>query len=329
MAETLPAFRPGSRSDRPARDITSFVRHLTRVLTRLAGLFLCASLTGASCGQSALGLLPGVVNDPGNLSLRRAILRFGTERMCAEMSKRSMPLRLHPEDPAIGRFFATQCATAELASGDLAVQFSGFGYVWTNLTGRITFEASGAIQYDTDFLMDGSTMYVYFRQRQTSSSTFNTRVVERPQASLLAALPFGGGRDLGSSVGGQILKSEIAKGFTVVRSSGGSAEFGLGVVERGQHPSLTPFRVTDSGKPILANDRSELHQNQRDFVGPAAPLLDEAVTAGGVFKRTLSVPPGLYYLVVDNTPNAGRTQPPNVAGDDRAAMVSYGIALDP
>jgi len=59
------------------------------------------------------------------------------------------------------------------------------------------------------------------------------------------------------------------------------------------------------------------------------PLLDEAVPAGAVFKRTLAVPAGSYYLVLDNTATAGRTMPPKIAGDDRAANVSYGIALDP
>ncbi len=341
-------------------------------------MFLSAATMGASCGQSVLGLMPGVVNDPGNRSLRHEILKYGTGRMCIEMQKRSMPLRLNPEDPSIGRFFATQCQVRDTGGGELWVQFTGFGYVWTNVTGRITFEASGTIQYDTDFLMDGSTMYIYFRQRQTSAANFTTRTVERQPASIISALPFGGGgQELGASVGSQILKSEMAKGFTVVRKSDGETSFGFGIVERGKHEDLAPFRVTASGKPILANDRSELHDGQRDFVGPlqvtegaklvinvavdgapaidvllfpratgeqwlqqyalapqpaappAMPLLDEAVPAGAVFKRTLSVPAGSYYLVLDNTATAGRTMPTKIAGDDRAANVSYGIALDP
>ena len=298
--------------------------------------------------------MPGVVNDPSNRSLRAEILKCGTGRMCTEMRKRSMPLRLNAEDPAIGRFFATQCQHRDTGGGELWVQFTGFGYVWTNLTGRITFEASGTIQYDTDFLMDGSTMYVYFRQRQTSAANFVTRTVERQPASIISALPFGsGGQGLGTEVGSQILKSEMAKGFTVVRKSDGATSFGFGIVDKGKQEDLAPFRVTSSGNPILANDRSELHAEPRDFVGPltdpdgakliinvagdgapaidvllfprvtaeqwlqqyavtpqpgpppAMPLLDEAVPAGVVFKRTLSVQAGSYYLVLDNTSTAG------------------------
>ena len=43
--------------------------------------------------------------------------------------------------------------------------------------------------------------------------------------------------------------------------------------------------------------------------------------------RTLALPPGYYYLVLDNTASAGRTSPPNAANDDRAALVSYAIEI--
>ncbi|HVY49377.1 MAG TPA: hypothetical protein VHB21_25975 [Minicystis sp.] len=353
-------------------------RTLVALARRAAAMLFFATLVGASCGQDALALLPGVVNDPGNLTLRHAILRYGTARMCAEMQKRSMPLRMRGEDPATGRFFATSCRARGLGNGQLGVAFGGFGYLWTNVTGKLTFEAQGAIEYDTDFLMDGGAMYVYFREKQTSSARFSARVVERPQASLVAALPFGaGGQALGDAVGSAILRAEIAKGFTVVRRSNGSAEFGLGVVERGHHEDAAPFRVNDTSKPVLANDRSELHVGQRDFVGPfevtdgarlllnvavdgtpavdvllfargvgevwlqqyelqasptpppAAPALDAQVVQGTVFKREIQVPAGLYYLVLDNTANAGRTQPAGGGQDDRAALVSYAVALSP
>src|SRR5262245_5292242 len=128
---------------------------------------------GASCGQKGLAILPGVVNDPGNHNLRREILAFGTSQLCSEVQKRNVPLRLRDGDPTTGRFFPTACTTQPLANDNLFVQFAGYGYVWTNLTKRMGFDAGGAVEYDQDFLMDGSTMYVYFRQRSTTASSFN------------------------------------------------------------------------------------------------------------------------------------------------------------
>ena len=61
---------------------------------------------------------------------------------------------------------------------------------------------------------------------------------------------------------------------------------------------------------------------------PGPPLLDEAVTTGAIWRRSLSVPPGQYYLVLDNTPTAGRTAPAGSARDDQAAQVSFGVELE-
>lgn len=341
---------------------------------------LCAALLlsclGASCGQGALGILPGVVNDTQNLSLRRAIFEFGRARLCSEVQKRSMPLKIGEEDPVTGRFFPTTCFTQPLANNNLLVQFEGAGFIWTNLTQRMSFGASGAVEYDIDFLMEGSTMYVYFRQRSTSAASFTIKLVEKPQAMSMAGVPIGvGAQGVANSLGAQILKGELARGFTVIREANGDVEFGLGVVEKGSHPRA-PFRLNEKGQTLLVNERSEVHQNQRDFVGPieipkntranltlsidgapaidvilvprsvgeiwlqayttqavttpppGLPLLDEPVFSGAVWRRDLALPAGLYYLVLDNTVSAGRSAPPSYALDDRAALVSYAIALD-
>jgi hypothetical protein len=223
--------------------------------------------------------------------------------------------------------------------------------------------------------MDGSTMYVYFRQKSTTAASFTIKLVEQPQALSVASMPFGGsGQNVANTLGAQILKGEIAKGFTVIRASNGDVEFGLGVVEKGSHPPSP--RLASNGKSVLLNDRSEVHQNQRDFVGPieipdgaklnltlaidgapaidviviprstgegwlqqyttfaattpppALTMLDEPVYSGAIWRRTLSLPGGLYYVVLDNTPTAGRTAPPGFAHDDRAALVNYALSLD-
>jgi hypothetical protein len=341
------------------------------VLAALLGL----ALLGAKCGQSTLSVLPGVVNNPANLSLRRAILAFGQRQMCAEMQKRSIPLRLRDEDPATGRFYGTSCFAQELANNNLFIQFGGYGFAWTNLTKRMGFEASAGVEYEQDFLMDGSTMYVYFRQRSTTAASFKTRLVEQPAAVTIGNLPLAQGGTYADALGAQLMRSELARGFTVIRDEDGSVQFGLGIVEKGQRPP-EPYRRQDNGRLLLANERTEVHQNQRDFIGPlevtdddealsltiaidgapgvdvllvqrgtgdqwlqayttqaaptppiALPLLDEPVATGMLWRRTVPLPKGLYYLVIDNTPAAGRTQPTNHARDDRAALVSFAVEL--
>jgi hypothetical protein len=339
---------------------------------KLVQILVCLSFLGASCGQSALGILPGVVNDPGNLSLRRAIFTYASEKLCGEMLRRSLPLKLREGDPAVGRFYPTSCLAQTLANNHLFIQFGGYGYAWTNLTKRVGFDASGAVEYDHDFLMDGSTMYVYFRQRSTTAAQFTPRVIEQPGAMTIAGGALGQGA---GSIGEGIMKSELARGFTVIRESDGEAAFGLGVVEKGQRPR-SPYDSSTSGRRILANERIEVHQNQRDYAGPfevpdegmalsftvsvdgapgmdvlvvprgtgdtwlngyttqaapapppAPPAMDESVVAGAIWRRTLALPRGLYYVVFDNTAAAGRTQPTNYAFDDRAGLVSYAIEL--
>jgi hypothetical protein len=346
-------------------------------VARLCSVAFALSFVGASCGQTSLAVMPGVVNDPGNLSLRRGIFSFARGQICREVQKRSLPLKLREEDPATGRFFPMTCAAQELATGNLFLQFGGYGYAWTNITKRIGFDASAAVEYDHDFLMDGRSMYIYFREHSTSATTFGSRLVEQPPAAPVVGLPGGTPQGFLDVVGAAVLKKEISRGFTVIRDPDGSVDFGLGIVEKGKRPG-SPFERKDNGRLVLANDRVEVHQAQRDHVGPfevkgkgqalflsvavdgapaidvlvvhrgvgeawlvqytttvalgpppSPPVLDEPVTSGMVWRKTLPLPAGQYYVVLDNTAAAGRTAPPTTAGDDRAALVSYAVEVGP
>ncbi len=348
---------------------------LRGAFVRLLSAAFALSFVGASCGQTSLAVMPGIVNDPGNLSLRRGIFSFARGQICREVQKRSLPLKLREEDPATGRFFPMSCAAQELATGNLFLQFGGYGYAWTNITKRIGFDASAAVEYDHDFLMDDSTMYIYFRERSTSATTFGSRLVELPPQAPTVGLPGGSPQGFLDTVGAAILKKEISRGFTVIRDPDGSVDFGLGIVEKGKRPA-SPYAGEKNGKLVLANERIEVHQGQRDHAGPfevkgkgqalslsvavdgapavdvivvhrgvgdawlvqytttvalgpppAPPVLDEPVTSGMVWRRTLPLPAGQYYVVFDNTAAAGRTAPPTTAGDDRAALVSYAVEV--
>ncbi|HEX7669141.1 MAG TPA: hypothetical protein VF395_06150 [Polyangiaceae bacterium] len=59
----------------------------------------------------------------------------------------------------------------------------------------------------------------------------------------------------------------------------------------------------------------------------APPLLEDTVAAGAPYKRTVPVPKGTYYLLVDNSAALGRSAPPAILGDDRAARVDYVVTV--
>ncbi len=59
----------------------------------------------------------------------------------------------------------------------------------------------------------------------------------------------------------------------------------------------------------------------------AAPLLQDAATKGQLWKRYMTLPPGIYYLIVDNSGAAGRVTPSSAKGDDQAAKVDYVVML--
>jgi hypothetical protein len=202
------------------------------------------------------------MNDPANRTLRREILAFGIGKFCTELTKHSAPLKLADDQPSIGRFFPTTCSTRELTNGDLLVALGGDGYAWTNLSKKVTFDMNGTLEYDQDFQLDGSTMYAYFRTKTISKSDFKIRAVENPIASLVTQLS-----PVADNFGKQLLASELSKGFTVIREKDGNADFGLGVVEVGHKP-LRPWDVHGTARVTYENTRSEIHQNQRDFIGP-------------------------------------------------------------
>ncbi|MCA9624261.1 MAG: hypothetical protein KC731_34790, partial [Myxococcales bacterium] len=206
-------------------------------------------------------------------------------------------LKLHDADPNIGRFFPIGCNVQQMPSENLFVQFIGHGYAWTNVTGRMGFEASAAVEYKQDFLMDGSTMYVYFRQAHTETSRFEVKMVERTQAGAIGGVASLLGTNLQGitqQLGDRILQHQLARGFTVVRQSDGEVSFALGVLEKGAQPDA-PFAKGDSDWPLLANERTELHHEQRDFAGPF--LLEDEDDALWLTAH-LEGAPGVDVLVV-------------------------------
>ena len=333
---------------------------------------LAAVTPGCNCAGSAACTLRGPINDPSNRTMRRNIMASGLKEFCRQMTSRNAPLRMTTDAPVIGRFYATACQQSDMANGDLYVQFSGFGYAFTNISKKLTFTMAGSVQYNQDFLISEDCLaYAYFRPRNITSSDFRINKVENPVTSFLNALS-----PIAENFGRQLVAGKLGEGFTVITDMDmKNPDVVLGVVEKGQKP-VHPFDIHGTSRITYENLRTEVHQNERDFIGPievtesgralyltaqmdgvqaidlflmrkddgdaslhlfidypmagplsAPPIVSDVVTAGQAYTRTLPVPPGMYYVVLDNTPSAGQVAPPNNAFDDRAAVVNYVVQI--
>lgn len=216
--------------------------------------------------MSALSVVSeGVVNDPSNKSLRFDLLQYGLKELCVEMQRRGAPIKLDDHQPVLGRFFAEGCQSQVIDQAgrqSVVIRYSGRGYGWTNVSGRLGFRSQGLIEYAVDFQLHGDQMYIYFRPRNVGAADFETLLVESALARVGLQLP---GLDA-DALGRDIISSQLRRGFTVIRhSSRGDTELGFGLVPAGQRP-FRPFQVSGSDKLTLDNDRTEVHVGQQDVV---------------------------------------------------------------
>jgi hypothetical protein len=203
-----------------------------------------------------------------------------------------------------------------------------------------------------------------------TKSDFKSRAIENPLTSFVNQLT-----PIGDNFGKQLLAGELQKGFTVIRDKDGNADFGLGVVDVGKVP-LKPYDVHGTSRITYENTRSEIHQNERDFIGPiwieessralwvtatldgvdtadvlvlgkqdgdasvaayiangtagpltGTPLFSDVIAVNTPWTKAIPLPKGVYYLVLDNTPTAGRVAPPVNLLDDRAATFTYVVQI--
>lgn len=276
---------------------------------RLALLLLCLAPQSLGCGSresvgdSSLRVLgAGVVNDPANKSLRFDLLKFGLDRFCEEMLKTGTALKLSDAEPVLGRFFAESCQSQVIddeTRKSFVLQYTGKGYAWTNVTGKLGFSSRGLVEYAPDFQLSDGALYVYFRPKAVEAADFQLLSVDSALAQ--AGMAMMAGTVKPDEIGRRVVDSQLKRGFTVIRyGSDGRTEFGLGFVPKGQRP-YRPFEITSETKRLLANERTEVHLQAQDFVGPFN-VIDE----DSAFFLTLEL---------DGAPNVDYQLVPKALGD--------------
>jgi len=218
---------------------------------------------------------------------------FGAQRMCPEMLKRSTPLRLIAGGNSIGRFFPEQCVTrVNDASQTITIDFSGTGYAWTPVAGRVGFWAGASVEYRMDFFLDDDAVYIWAKTaRIPGGPEFRMGAIEYKLANFAAQGPAG---YLLNTFGAQLMQSQIAAGFTVVHSDDGD-EFALGHLSPPQRPA-SPFRA-GKDRYVFANETTEVRSEQVDFLGPFEIVNGEQA----IFLRLQHTGPALDVLVVSRS----------------------------
>lgn len=229
-----------------------------------AGLILLVltALTVTGCRACS-----GVVNaSPG---LRWWLFEnYGASQICPEMLKRGMGLRIQDRGPVVGRFFPTGCQTeVDSANHLVTVRFDGWGYAYTPLTRKVTFNTRASIQFKPDFYLGDEDIYVWgTSNRVVSGPDFTIRTIENPVGNLGTQLtPLG---NVANMFGNQIAAGELTRGFTVVQNwDTDSKSFALGILKPPQRPHM-PYQTDDDEKHTYLNENIEVPWNQRDYLGP-------------------------------------------------------------
>lgn len=248
-----------------------------RILVLIACSLLAACASRESLGSRSVAILgSGVVNDPENKSLRFDLLKFGLESFCAQMRAEGTPLRMGDDEPVMGRFYATACNSQildEPARKSFVVQYAGNGFAASPQGGRVAFSTQGLVEYAPDFLLHEGALYVYFRPRVVDATAFQTLLVESELAATALRL-FGVDPD---TFGRRVVDAQLRRGFTVIRyDEGGATEFGIGYIPLGEKP-YHPYTVETEDKRVVANERTEVHLGQQDYIGPFQVGDDEAL----------------------------------------------------
>src|SRR4029079_14565890 len=181
---------------------------------------------------------------------------YGADRMCPEMLRRTAALRLTPGSSVIGRLFPSSCqAQTDDARRTVSLDLTGNGYAWTPIAGRVGFSMHAGVEYRPDFSLQSDAIYVWARsERMLFPAQFH---VDSIQNRLLDwATQQSVGAYLTGLFGSQLTTSQLASGFTVVRSEQGDA-FALGILLPPQRPP-EPIGAGGDDRQLIASETLEV-----------------------------------------------------------------------
>jgi hypothetical protein len=232
-----------------------------RVPRAVCGLLVClcvAATTACSWFRSTVNDSPG---------LRWWLFsNFGAKQVCPKVLVSGTPLRLDANGPIVGRFFPNDCQQrVDDGRQTMTLSFSGTGFAWTPIGGRVGFRASATVEYRMDFRMESDSLYVWGVPTGAAPAPpqFQLGGVENAVVNWAAQGPAG---YLAATFGGQILSNRLAEGFTAIRSDAGD-EFALGHLVPPTRPPK-PFALSGKDRIALANETSEIRIGQIDLAGP-------------------------------------------------------------
>lgn len=285
---------------------------MKRVL--LVALALALTTVGCPCVRNAVNADEG---------LRWWLFsNFGASRICPEMQKRGVPLKLGVLGPnSVGRFFPSQCGVrVNDAERSIVVDVTGQGYAVLPFTRRVGFYAGVSVEYKPDFRLEEDATYVWGRfSRVMSPPDLRLMGVENPVVSLATQTPLG---NLATLLGSGVLQSELGRGFTVVRLEDGD-DFALGILT----PPQRPKRVFSTGadRVVLASDVTTLYSASRDYLGP----FEVTQTGASLFFHFAVSGTPVDYVVVDRRTGDAWLQPYLAAqpiGPPPSAPIAFGQA---
>jgi hypothetical protein len=224
------------------------------------GLITCLLVSALSCA-----LFRGAVNQSPEIRWW-LFSSFGAQHLCPEMLKRAAPLRLTPGGNVVGRLFPNGCQHhVDEQRRTVSIEFTGTGYAWTPLAGRVGFSAHAGVEYRADFSLQSDATYVWARAERLifppefQVGSIENRLVDWAQNQT----PVG---YLANTFGAQIASSQLMSGFTVVRTDAGDA-FTLGILQPPERPHQ-PFDAGGEHRVLVESDTAEIRVEQIDFMGP-------------------------------------------------------------
>ena len=230
-----------------------------RAALTLGAMVMASSFAGCPCISGPVNASPG---------LRWFLFsNFGASKICPEMLKSGVSLRLQDRSPAIGRFFPMQCSyNVDDSAKTVTVHISGTGYGYMQPARRVGFQLTASVEYRPDFQIAGDDVYVWGKlNRIVQGPNFQLGYVENPVVDVMANVPpFGG---IANFLGNQVVTGGLSQGFTVVYNEDTGKDFTLGILMPPAKPHR-PFDVSATEYYTFANEVIEVNAQQRDFLGP-------------------------------------------------------------